>query len=149
MVGLRQWKSLANNTVRLQLFRAAHNEPPFFFAANPQMMQITQNQAKDPRTYAIIGAAMEVHRVLGCGFLEPVYQEALALKLAARGVPYRREAELPVFYKGEKLNSQYSADFTCFDAVVLELKALAKLSGAEESQIINHLKVTGLPFCSF
>ena len=111
---------------------------------NPQISQITQKeQEKDPRTYAIIGAAMEVHRQLGCGFLEAVYQEALALELMTRSVPYKREVELPVLYKGHRLNTAYRADFICFDSVVVEVKAIVKLSGAEESQIINYLKATG------
>ena len=97
----------------------------------------------DPRTYAIIGAAMEVHRQLGCGFLEPVYQEALAIELAARGVPHRREVELPVHYKGQRLNTSYRTDFLCNDTVIVELKALVKLSGTEEAQILNYLKASG------
>ena len=56
-------------------------------------------QVRDPKTYAIIGAAMEVHRVLGCGFLEAVYQEAFALELSWRGIPFRREVDLPIFFK--------------------------------------------------
>ena len=104
------------------------------------MTQISERDRRDPKTYAIIGAAMEVHRQLGCGFLEAVYQEAMAVELATRSVPYRREVELPVFYKGKRLDTAYRADFVCFDSVVVELKALGNLGGAEESQVINYLK---------
>lgn len=92
---------------------------------------------RDPRTYAIIGAAMEVHKQLGCGFLEPDYQEALAVELALRNVPFRREVRLPVHYKGRLLETRYCADVICFDAVVVELKALARMGGTEEAQLIN------------
>jgi len=107
------------------------------------MAQEPGKEKRDSRTYSIIGAAMEVHRQLGHGFLESVYQEAMALEMTARGIPYRREVEIPVFYKGQRLNAFFRADFLCFDSVIVELKALANLSGVEEAQIINYLKATG------
>jgi GxxExxY protein len=104
---------------------------------------ISVEKMRDPQTYAIIGAAMEVHRVLGCGFLEPVYQEALAKEFLLRGIPFRREVELPITYKGNLLAVKYKPDFICYDAVIVELKALDRLSGKEKAQVINYLKATG------
>ena len=104
------------------------------------MNNLTQ---RDPRTYKLIGVAMEVHRQLGCGFLEQVYQEAFALELKNHGIPYSRELRFPVIYKGHRLSSQYRPDFICFGDVIVELKALSTLSRVEESQLINYLKVTG------
>jgi GxxExxY protein len=98
---------------------------------------------RDPRTHAIIGAAMEVHKQLGCGFLEPVYQEALAIEFTKRNIPFSREVRLPVHYKGHLLAVGYCADFICFDSVVVELKVIARMSGSAESQVINYLKATG------
>ncbi|HRH37398.1 MAG TPA: GxxExxY protein [Flavobacteriales bacterium] len=98
----------------------------------------------DPETYAIIGAAMEVHAELGPGFLENVYHAALARELELRDIPSAHQVELPVVYKGVKLPCSYRADLICFDSVVVELKALDKLSGAEEAQLLNYLKATGI-----
>jgi len=86
---------------------------------------------------------MEVHNKLGCGFLEPVYQEALTIEFAKRDISFKREVRLLVYYKRQLLATAYCADFVCFDSVVVELKALAHMSGTEEAQVINYLKATG------
>lgn len=94
-------------------------------------------------SYDIIGCMMTVHRELGCGFLEKVYQEALEREFIAKGIPYEREAKLKIFYKGTPLGQEYIADFVCYDKIILELKAISKLSDVERAQIINYLKATG------
>lgn len=109
----------------------------------PQMTQMDSDK-KDPQTYAILGAAMEVHGELGSGFLEAVYQEALALELTARGIPFQKELDLDIDYKRQKLARSYRADFVCFDSVIVELKALSGLTTIEQSQVLNYLKATGL-----
>jgi GxxExxY protein len=86
---------------------------------------------------------MEVHRQLGCGFLEPVYQEAFAIELVNCDIPFRRELKFPITYKGRSLVTYYRPDFICFESVIVELKALGRLSSIEESQLINYLKVSG------
>ncbi|OCA04047.1 GxxExxY protein [Akkermansia glycaniphila] len=98
----------------------------------------------DPLTYDVIGAAMAVHRELGCGFLESTYQEALEWELHTQGIPYEREAKLNIHYKGHLLPSSYRADFVCHGTLLLELKALTHLSGTEDAQILNYLKITKL-----
>ena len=100
-------------------------------------------EEQDPDTYAIIGVAMEVHRELGCGFLEVPYQEALARELSAKAIPFAREVSLPIFYKGRPLDCLYRADFICFGAVIVELKAIKTIGPVEEAQLLNYLKATG------
>jgi GxxExxY protein len=96
----------------------------------------------DPQTYAIIGAAMEVHRDLGHGFLEAVYQEALALELASQNITFRREVPLTVKYKNQPLACAYKADFICYGEILVELKAIERLGNPEKSQVINYLNAT-------
>ena len=99
---------------------------------------------KDPQSHAIIGAAMEVHRELGSGFLEAVYQAALALEFQERGIPYKAEVALPVRYKSKLLTCAYRADFICFEDFVVETKAIANLTRTDDAQLLNQLKATGL-----
>ena len=95
-------------------------------------------------SYKIIGAAMEVHKELGAGFLESVYQEAFELELKKQNIPYEREALLNIYYKGTKLKKCYSADFICYNKIVVELKALGELSTNHEAQLLNYLKTSKL-----
>jgi len=99
---------------------------------------------KDKRTYKIIGAAMEVHKEMGCGFLEGVYQEALGIEFGVQGIPYKAQPVIEILYKGKPLEKKYQPDFMCFGEIIVEIKALERLSGTEESQIINYLKATKL-----
>ncbi len=85
---------------------------------------------------------MEVHRQLGRGFLEAVYQEALAYEMTSRRIPFSREVELPILYKGVRLHTGYRADFVCYNELILELKALRSTSPIEDAQLINYLKAT-------
>ena len=99
---------------------------------------------KDERTYKIIGCAMEVHKGLGCGFLEAVYQEALGREFLNQGIPFESQSVIEIFYKGQALDKKYQPDFVCYDQVIVEIKAISNLSGIEEAQLINYLKATGL-----
>ena len=94
----------------------------------------------DQRTYRIIGAAMEVHKELGSGFLEAVYQEALEKEFINQGIPYNSQPVVKIHYKGQVLNKTYQPDFICYDEIIVEIKAIAKLSSIEHAQIINYLK---------
>ena len=103
-------------------------------------------------TYKLIGLCMKVHRELGCGFLEPVYQEAFEMLLKMEGIPYQREKMLPIYFLGQKLNKEYYADFVCYDKIILEFKAVSTLTTAHETQLMNYLKASKMKLgllCNF
>ncbi len=99
---------------------------------------------KDQRTYKIIGAALEVHKELGCWFLEAVYQEALEREFLGQKIPYQAQSVVQIAYKGKPLNKTYQPDFVCYEEIIVEIKALSCLTGLEEAQLINYLKATKL-----
>jgi GxxExxY protein len=105
---------------------------------------VRSSEERDPQTYVIIGAAMEIHRQLGHGFLEAVYQDAAVIEFPLRQIPFEKEVTLPIQYKGNRLPTYYRADFVCFSEIIVEFKALSCLSSVEESQLLNYLKATGL-----
>lgn len=98
---------------------------------------------RDEQTYSIIGAAMTVHRELGHGFLESVYQEALELEFKLADISYSREFELPIRYRGKILTTGYRADFLCYDVIIVELKAIDRMTSREEAQLLNYQKASG------
>lgn len=92
--------------------------------------------------YEIIGCAMEVHNVLGHGFLEAVYQEALEIVFIENGIPYLKEKILDIEFRGKKLQKKYVSDFFCFDNIIVETKATKELTDIDLSQVLNYLKAT-------
>jgi GxxExxY protein len=92
--------------------------------------------------FKIVGAAIEVHRDLGSGFLEPVYQEAMSIELASSSIPFEAQRVLQILYKGHRLEKEYVPDFVCYQQIIVELKALDHLTSKEEAQVLNYLKAT-------
>ncbi len=90
--------------------------------------------------YNIVGAAMEVHNGLGPGFLEAVYQEALAIEFRLRGVPFTEQLPLQLEFKGHPLKCKYVPDYLCYEEIIVEIKALKQFGPNEEAQIINAIK---------
>lgn len=93
-------------------------------------------------SYAIRGALFAVHKELGSGFLERVYQDALEYEFKERGIPYERERKIQIMYKGKPLGEPYRADFVCYGKIIVELKAVKTLEDAHYAQILNYLKAT-------
>lgn len=95
-------------------------------------------------SHQIIGTAIEVHKSLGNGFLENVYQEALTIELNSQKIPFEKEKQLRIQYKNCYLDEYYIADFVCYDKIIIECKALNKLLPEHESQVLNYLYATEL-----
>ncbi len=108
------------------------------------MSTTTASTERDPQTAAVIAAAIEVHRHMGRGFLEYVYRTPLELELLDRGVPFKREVQYPIVYKGKRTGIAFRVDLVCYGAVIVELKAMKALTGSERAQVINYLRASGL-----
>lgn len=100
--------------------------------------------SQDPQTRVVIGAAMKVHGILGCGFSEPVYQAAMAVELRRRNIPFVGQVSFSIEYDGEPLHLTYRADFVCYQTVIVEIKALSSIGPIEEAQVLNYLKASRL-----
>jgi GxxExxY protein len=105
---------------------------------NPMTKLILKDQS-----YQIIGKCFEVHNELGPGFLEVVYKDALELEFQQAGIPYEREKEYSIIYKGNFLRRKYYADFVVFNSVILEVKAVSGITDDFVARCINYLKVSG------
>jgi len=92
--------------------------------------------------FQIIGCAMEVHRELGKGFLEAVYQEALSIEFSAKNIPNKAQENIDIFYKERRLDKKYISDFICFEEIIVELKVVEKLKSEHYAQLLNYLKAT-------
>jgi GxxExxY protein len=110
----------------------------------PQRHREVENE-KDPRTSPIIGAAIEVHRALGPGLLESAYEQCLCHELHIRGLPFQRQVDLPVSYKGLKLDCGYKIDLIVGDLVIVELKAVEKILPVHEAQLLTYMKLAAKP----
>ena len=97
----------------------------------------------EEESYELIGAGMAVHQELSCGYLEAVYQEALAIEFQERNIPFECEKPLRIFYRGRLLDKHYYADFICHDKIIIELKAVRTLLPEHEAQLLNYLKASG------
>ena len=95
-------------------------------------------------TYRIIGGCVAVHKDKGHGFAEPVYQDALEIEFEATGIPFDRQQNFPLYYRGRLLRHTYTPDLICFDKIIVELKAAKCLTDEHRAQVLNYLKVTGL-----
>jgi len=105
---------------------------------------IEPDRRTDELAHAIVGAAIEVHRLLGPGFLESIYEEALCVELAVREISFERQKEINVIYKGHQIGRQ-RIDLLVGQALIVELKTVEELAEIHKAQVISYLKATGLP----
>ncbi|PKN99220.1 MAG: GxxExxY protein [Chloroflexi bacterium HGW-Chloroflexi-5] len=95
-------------------------------------------------SFVLQGAIFEVYRELGCGFIEAVYQEALAREFSIRNIPFMSQSEMTIEYKGFILSQVYRPDFVCYEKIILELKAVKETNDEHKAQLHNYLKVSKL-----
>ena len=95
-------------------------------------------------TYRILGACFDVYNEMGCGFLEPVYQECLEIELEKQEIPFESQKILKLNYMEKELEKTYQADFICFGSVILEIKAVSRLTGEHRAQVLNYIHATNI-----
>ena len=113
-------------------------------------MDVNESERNDEllfkdEVFKIIGAGMAVSNTLGCGFLEAVYQEAMEIELEENKIPFEPQKIIQISYKGRILEKEYIADFLCYEKIIVEIKAMKKITEIEEAQLLNYLKATKLP----
>ncbi|MBQ9576710.1 MAG: GxxExxY protein [Muribaculaceae bacterium] len=108
------------------------------------MASLTDRIIYSQESYNIIGAALDVHRIIGCGFTEPIYQEAIEEEFKLRGIPFEREKCFVVTYKGKQLDKVFRPDFVCYSKIIVELKAVTEFNDEHYAQVYNYLKATGM-----
>ena len=116
-----------------------------FFEGTANERECREDLLLKDEVYRIVGAAMEVSNTLGCGFLEAVYQEVLGIEFSDADIPFEAEKKIVITYKDRVLSKEYIADFVCFERIIIEIKAMKKITEVEEAQIINYLRATKLP----
>jgi GxxExxY protein len=94
-------------------------------------------------SYKILGACFEVYKEMGCGFVEPVYQECLEIEFGLQGLSFESQAQLSLKYKGNELKKKYIPDFALFNKIILEIKAVKEVTDEHRSQVYNYLRATG------
>lgn len=95
-------------------------------------------------TYNIIAVFFEVYNVLGGGFLENVYQDALSIEFKSRNIPFEKEFKMNIYYKEQKLDKYYFADFLCYNKIIIETKSVSNFLPEHFAQVLNYLKATNL-----